>query len=422
MSVGAKWSNGLVLVLAWILVATACGGDGDSGGSASVDDLSVAWVQASTEGYEVRLLVDGECPLILVDDEELAAGVRAEPGGEFDATTCAVLLPDDAAEIRVEGSALPAPVANPGRVVIVGDTGCRLSDKHGQYQACGDPDAWPFAAVAQSIATADPDLIVHLGDYVYRESPCPDGNEGCAGSPWGQNLETWVTDYFDPSAPLRAAAPVVHVRGNHEDCSRGGEGWFRFFAPGGRPDDCDDLTDPWTVAVGDVQLGIMDTATVEDDDDDELVDSYRSQLDMLEGVLGQDSWIVTHRPFWSVSMNDDGTDVAVDTPTLFDAGGPPPQVALAVGGHVHLAEVIELADGRTPQLVAGNGSTRLLDPLDQDLVGSEIAGTTISDGWQLYEFGFVIADRTDFGWTLAFVDVAGEPLRTCTLEGTDLTC
>ena len=85
---------------------------------------------------------------------------------------------------------------------------------------------WPAAA-----AKFKPDLVIHVGDYLYRESACPPGNQGCAGSPWGDNWTTWKADFFDPAAPLLAAAPIVLVRGNHEDCKRAGPGWTRLQGP-----------------------------------------------------------------------------------------------------------------------------------------------------------------------------------------------
>ena len=45
------------------------------------------------------------------------------------------------------------------RIAVIGDTGCRLNDWEKKYQACYDPDAWPFAQVAQAVADWDPDLV-----------------------------------------------------------------------------------------------------------------------------------------------------------------------------------------------------------------------------------------------------------------------
>ena len=97
-------------------------------------------------------------------------------------------------------------VAEPQRILVLGDTGCRI--KGAALQACNDPAAWPFPPLAAAAAKLKPDLIVHVGDYLYRESACPAGNAGCAGSPWGDNWTTWQADFYTPAAPLLAAGVV----------------------------------------------------------------------------------------------------------------------------------------------------------------------------------------------------------------------
>mgnify|MGYP000167914488 CR=1 FL=1 len=73
--------------------------------------------------------------------------------------------------------------------------------------------------VAGAVAAWDPDLIVHVGDYLYRESPCPEGQSGCAGSPHGDNWATWNADFFAPASPLLGAAPPLRsaVAAHEED-------------------------------------------------------------------------------------------------------------------------------------------------------------------------------------------------------------
>jgi hypothetical protein len=50
-------------------------------------------------------------------------------------------------------------------------------------------------------------------------------------SPWGYGWDTWKADFFDPAQALLKAAPWVMVRGNHETCTRAGQGWWRFLDP-----------------------------------------------------------------------------------------------------------------------------------------------------------------------------------------------
>jgi hypothetical protein len=117
------------------------------------------------------------------------------------------------------------------RIVLVGDTGCRLKKAEDAWQACNDPEAWTFAEVARAAAAAHPDLVLHVGDYHYRENACPEGHAGCTGSPWAYGWDAWDADFFSPAAPLLAAAPWVMVRGNHEECARAGQGWWLLLDP-----------------------------------------------------------------------------------------------------------------------------------------------------------------------------------------------
>src|SRR5262249_9219466 len=49
------------------------------------------------------------------------------------------------------------------------------------------------------------DLVIHVGDYLYRQSACPPGDAGCAGSPYGDDWPTWKADFFAPAAPALLA-------------------------------------------------------------------------------------------------------------------------------------------------------------------------------------------------------------------------
>ena len=60
--------------------------------------------------------------------------------------------------------------SRPERIAVLGDTGCRIT--YYADQGCHDQKTWPFATVARSVADKQPDLILHLGDYYYREVPC----------------------------------------------------------------------------------------------------------------------------------------------------------------------------------------------------------------------------------------------------------
>ena len=85
---------------------------------------------------------------------------------------------------------------------MIGDSGCRIKVSDNVFQNCNDAATWPFATVAATAAAAAPDLVIHVGDYHYRENACPPGNVGCAGSPWGYGWDSWEADLFAPAAKL----------------------------------------------------------------------------------------------------------------------------------------------------------------------------------------------------------------------------
>jgi len=163
-----------------------------------------------------------------------AAGGGPGKPALFPVSSCEYPLPSGATSATVAGRSLPVPTANPTKIVVIGDTGCRLQTDNG-WQSCNDTNPngtdtpYPFAAIAQAAAAQNPDLVLHVGDYAYRDNECPAGlGYNCGGSPWGFGWDTWEADLFTPGAPLLAAAPWVMTRGNHEQCNRAGQGWYRF--------------------------------------------------------------------------------------------------------------------------------------------------------------------------------------------------
>ena len=66
------------------------------------------------------------------------------------------------------------------------------------------------------------------------------------------------------AAPLLAQAPVVFVRGNHEDCRRGGDGWARLLDASPWRGACPETDRPFVVRLGALSLGVMDSSLADD--------------------------------------------------------------------------------------------------------------------------------------------------------------
>jgi len=382
-----------------------------------------AWVQATATGFEARLVTDAaNCPILRTDKGDVAMTLRAPAAANFP-LACAAAMPSGAAHARVADVALPVPSADPQRILVLGDTGCRI--KGAAVQACNDPHQWPFPPLAAAAAALKPDLVIHLGDYLYRESACPPGNAGCAGSPWGDNWTTWQADFYTPAAPLLAAAPIVLVRGNHEDCERAGLGWLRLQGPSAFDSaaPCTPHLPLYHVDLSALRLAVMDDATALDtqfDRDESPV--YAAELTGLAAIPAP-VWFVHHHPIWAAVTGPLGIPIGGNL-ALIDAvrvasssGGPQiaPTVELMLSGHIHTFEAINYAGTVPPQIVAGNGGDNL-HVTPQNLRGTQFqgfSGVTVADGLSVGGFGFLLMTRAEGGWTIDLYDSAGAKTRTC---------
>ena len=224
------------------------------------------------------------CPMIRIGGVESAMTVRAPAvksvasrgdfyGSarlvDFPVVTCEAALPANTKSASINGQPLKVLSGNTSvnRVVVVGDTGCRVKGPTAFVQAadgtasggdrlqdCSSEAAWPYAKLSRVAASFNPDLIVHNGDMHYREG-FPEGVEKAFGgsvnaanggfqqdnasikakfAAAGINdsinygWRAWEEDFFKAAGPLLGAAPWAMTRGNHELCDRAAQGWFRF--------------------------------------------------------------------------------------------------------------------------------------------------------------------------------------------------
>jgi hypothetical protein len=385
-----------------------------------------AWVELTDRGAEARLITaSAACPAMTVDGKPTPMTRRAAPSSDFPMTVCQAPLPKVARMASVRGVSLPLPVAAPKRILMFGDTGCRL--KGLEIQNCDDPKDWPFSVVARLAAAHHPDLVIHVGDYYYRESPCPAGRAGCEGSPWGDDWNSWNADFFQPAEPLLRAAPWVMVRGNHEDCQRGGPGWFLLLDAAVTPLTCPADSAPMRVDLGELQLYVLDSAGTDDRHAPPgPVAAFSSQLDLLSAAPPTAPvWIVTHRPIWGLVPTPlAGIEVPINATEQAAAKGRDLSgVQMVVSGHVHHFASFSFAGGRPPQLIVGTGgdlgelgdSPRFLnDKVSLDGMSASRFGFD--------RYGFLILETSGDGWAGAFYDVRDHPIASCTLVARALTC
>ena len=232
---------------------------------------------------------------------------------------------------------------------------------------------------------ADPDLILHMGDYNYRgtsghipfqdttlsvydagddaytdplcQLESPYYSQNASDSPVPDVWTNWRDDFFLPANDLLPKAPWIFARGNHELCSRAGPGWFYFLDPGSNlpgaahpqgscppqgslaNPDTDVMSHlhfgaPYAVDLGTLRLLVLDSANACDGyAPEETTQIYTTQYEQLAAAVTAETttWYMSHRPLWGVAVYSDTSVVNVMLQTALKntpAGALPSAVSL----------------------------------------------------------------------------------------------
>jgi predicted phosphodiesterase len=409
------------------------------GAVAQSPTLEAAYVVLGAQGAVARAVLSNttQCPAITIDGAQQTMTVRAlpdtGPDAFFPVLVCEKLVPPGAASASIENSSLPVPRPTLKSIAAFGDTGCRLKAKkgsakakdqddedRGKFQGCNIPARWPFAQLAASVAAGKPDLVVHVGDYVYRESACPPRDQGCKGSPYGDDWATWKADFFTPAAPALFAAPWIMVRGNHEICKRAGAGYFRLLdpTPATSAPPCAELIRHYTVTVAGQSFIVLDSSNAADACPCDTA-LYAADFAAMRPAPG--TWLVSHRPVWGFRSHRKTVNATLQQ--ALPNGRLPDGIALALAGHIHVWEVLSFTDKRPPQFVLGTGGTLLTGKIKGTLTGEKIGGTTVSYGRADLRFGFTtLAPAAQGAWSATFRDVGGKSYFGCTVGTGEVAC
>jgi len=422
------------LCLCALFVVGACK-TGASGSGPKISDsevpVSYQYTVVGPEGAVVARAITSSstCPKIEVDGVSIVMKPRidSEVPCFTQVLVCEHVIAKGAGRASIEGQDLALLQERVERVVIIGDTGCRVIGA--RKQDCADSQAWPYSRIAAMAAKESPDLVVHLGDLHYREGANPNPNN-CGKPSAGYNWPVWDADFFEPSGELLTRAPWVLTRGNHENCDRAWKGWFYLLDPyPWHAVACVDYSEPYGISLGDMDLLMMDTAVVPNGDREVDADALPVYDEMFARVgelvsEGRPAVLATHRPIWAVVPG--GDKVYYSSHTLAEAvkqggeGSLPEQILATFVGHVHALQFIDFDDARPSTALIGSSGTELSRSMPQNLaeVGAEVLeqlAVTADEVQHFEEFGYGLLSRSDDGWLLEYKTAPDEVLLSYTL-------
>ena len=492
VSAAYSFSRSLMIYLVLAVPLFSCSGGGDSQSQNNAANeakyISASWVilggdsvgnnQAIARAATTYISPSGEaiCPNITIDGSTIQMTMRVVAGlmplrstdyqpsvpANFPVSVCETILPSTAKAASIVGKSIPIPKKSPDRILLIGDTGCRMNTT--TLQNCDDVSSWPFSNLAKIGAQLVPDLVIHMGDYQYREVPCSSSG-GCptdANSPWGYGWDTWQADFFTPAAPLLTKAPWVLVRGDHEICTRGGQGWFRFLDPNSYTQErsCNNASNDaianysstYAVDLGrGSRLVVYDSSDVStgstvSDPSNNYYQQFMQAFTIANNPLYTNTIFINHHPILAYSIPKSKSVPPGNTTLqgvmnsvmsyLFPASAAnsyyPSSISMAFHAHVHSMQAINFANTSPTYpatIVSGGGGDELADAFPstsppfytKDTVAPGLNPSNMI--WN-NNFGFALLDRIGESafWKYTLYDTSGNVFAVCTQSGRQLNC
>lgn len=361
--------------------------------------------------------LDANCPSLLIDNDankKVSMQVRENPSPiDFPITVCEALYPKNT-QLFLMGKALLKPSYTSEHVAVFGDSGCKASK-----QDCSlNSDNWFFNKLSNIAAKTKPDVVLHMGDYNYSGTPgsihikgkkskvqvydagdnTTQGMCKIAGPYYGQNSEGsefkdswkyWQQDFFKPAQPLLNSAPWVFARGNHELCSRAGEGWFylldsnspllgkyanQLSCPKANNPTPTIFSQPYIVNLDKANILVLDSTNACDSGLLNL-EQYQNQFQLAKRMLTTQpngfNILQTHRPLFGfdelaqvgVCGDNQNSTLCPMSQTLQQANlltGLSDDLQLVISGHMHRFQSVNFDDSTRPaQLIVGTSGVSL---------------------------------------------------------------
>ena len=316
-------------------------------------------------------------------------------------------------------------------IAVIGDTGCRLKESKlsSTYQDCSDLKQWRFPQVIESLAKENPNLIVHVGDYHYREQCSPGKPCQKMSAVTGYGWEPWKLDFFEPSKKALGEAPWVIVRGNHEDCQRAQLGYHKLLSAVPWKSSCDEFEATQVIELGDIAIVNLDSSAISDmpQFNSEAQNIWKVRVaevsEKLKTVKAKHIWLFTHKPIYGlVPLGKGYAPLNVNLRQAYEAAEWSKRVEVIFGGHVHNSQLVRVKGGPL-QVVIGNGGTAL-DKSSSPVSAENLAAVNYEKAKLVdHDFGYaMLKGLRSQNPTVEFHDSVGALVFSCHLQDAGKDC
>lgn len=382
----------------------------------SSDHSKYQWIQYVHDNQLVAraTTLENTCPIIIIDQQAFEMNFRTDYEDielkekvricEYNVT--------QAKSVFINNKYLKLPPKQIKRFIIIGDTGCESSvfDKKHTHQNCEDKNAWPFEKIANKIADSNPDFVIHMGDYGYRNKYKIEED-----AIKNQNMQWFFfrEDFFKPAEKLLKKAPMIFIRGNHESCKLTGRAWFLFLDAQAYNKDCLEQSPTYNLSIDGLNLVVFDSSgTISGlDFSKDQLDKYKVQFSDIAKKLKEPSWLLIHQPIISLKQlsEEEKFPSNLAAPLINQAFGESftKKMPFAISGHFHLmAHVIRKSD-KFEQFIFGNGGTSIhkANHVSYPYTNKE------EEGEVRVKYGYTQFDRVDVNkWQVTVYDLEGREL------------
>ncbi len=355
------------------------------------------WIQYLPNNHlAARAIVESSaCPDINIDGKINKMNFRGNYSDSRIAKKITICEYDvtGADSVHINKIALKLPPKHVNRFVVVGDSGCESSifSKNHHHQECSG-STWPFKEIADRIAQLQPDLTVHLGDYVYKNKH---SNEEHAKENEHVQWSMFKEEFFDPANNLLRNVPMLFIRGNHESCASMGRGWFLFLDPYRYSFTCSEYTEPYILQINDLNFAVFDSSAAARADQykETQLNRFKDDFIKIYKKLSRPAWVLIHHPILGINKlsETESVDYRVNCPVINRAFGYDlvKKMPLAISGHFHLTADISREQDGFKQFIFGNSGTRL-NPSSEQSFNYNVDGNNLK---AKVNFGYALFER-----------------------------